>query len=117
VLDNHEKVDVVLGMFQKEVAQRIHSSHGSKKYGILSVLFQAVYDVEYMLELGPESFNPRPKVDSAVIRCTHKKDYLPEYDPSVLHQVVKMAFNQRRKMMRNSLKSLPEFEKIKIVCS
>ncbi len=113
VLKNHIQIPVVVAMFQKEVAQRICAAHGSKSYGILSVLFQTVYRVEYMMDVAPNQFSPAPKVNSAVIRCFHKEDYDPPYHPAVLHQLVKMAFNQRRKMLRNSLKSLPEFEQIK----
>jgi len=113
VLENHTQIPVVVAMFQKEVAQRICAAHGSKTYGILSVLFQVLYRVEYMMDIAPDQFVPAPKVNSAVIRCFHKEDYNPQYHPLVLHQLVKMAFNQRRKMLRNSLKSLPEFEHIK----
>ena len=93
------------GMFQKEVAQRIAEKEGSKVYGILSVLTQAFFDVEYLFTVPPTVFNPPPKVDSGVIRFTRKKDYSLPVDEKLFFRVVKTAFNQRRKMLRSSLKS------------
>ncbi len=93
------------GMFQKEVAQRIASKHGSKVYGILSVLTQAFFDVEYLFTVPPEVFNPPPRVDSGVIRLTRKKDYSLPVDEKLFFRVVKTAFQQRRKMLRGSLKT------------
>ena len=107
MLDNRELIPQMVGMFQKEVATRIVSGHGSKAYGILSVLVQTFYDAEYLFSVKPGSFSPPPKVTSAVIRLTRKKgvDMEPEVEKR-LRQVVKMAFNQRRKMLRNSLKTI-----------
>ncbi|WP_010180042.1 16S rRNA (adenine(1518)-N(6)/adenine(1519)-N(6))-dimethyltransferase RsmA [Aquimarina agarilytica] len=98
------------GMFQKEVAQRICEKEGSKAYGILSVLTQAYYNAEYLFTVGPEVFNPPPKVDSGVLRLTRKEDYDLPCDEKLFKAVVKQAFNQRRKTLRNSLKSfeIPE---------
>jgi len=108
VIDWKEQVPVMIGMFQKEVAQRIVSKPGSKVYGILSVLVQAFYEVEYLFDVPPESFNPPPKVMSGVIRLKRKTELLPMKSERALFTLVKAAFNQRRKMLRNSLKSLFE---------
>jgi 16S rRNA (adenine1518-N6/adenine1519-N6)-dimethyltransferase len=93
-------------MFQKEVAQRIAEKEGSKVYGIMSVLTQAFYDVEYLFTVPPTVFNPPPKVDSGVIRLTRKENYTLPVNEKLFYTVVKTAFNQRRKTMRNSLKTL-----------
>lgn len=93
------------GMFQKEVAQRIAEKEGSKAYGIISVLTQAFFDAEYLFTVPPTVFNPPPKVDSGVIRLIRKKDYSLPVDERLFFRVVKTAFNQRRKMLRSSLKS------------
>lgn len=108
VLDWKEQVPVMIGMFQKEVAERVVSKPGSKVYGILSVLVQAFYEVEYLFDVPPESFNPPPKVMSGVIRLKRKSTLLPMKSERALFTLVKAAFNQRRKMLRNSLKSLFE---------
>jgi 16S rRNA (adenine1518-N6/adenine1519-N6)-dimethyltransferase len=92
-------------MFQKEVAKRIAEKEGSKVYGILSVLTQAFFDVEYLFTVPPTVFNPPPKVDSGVIRLTRKENYSLPVDEKLFFRVVKTAFNQRRKMLRGSLKS------------
>lgn len=110
VIDWKEQVPVMIGMFQKEVAQRIVSKPGSKVYGILSVLVQAFYEVEYLFDVPPESFTPPPKVMSGVIRLKRKTAVLPMKSERALFTLVKAAFNQRRKMLRNSLKSLFEDE-------
>ncbi len=106
-LDHRDQVVEFGGMFQKEVAQRICASHGSKTYGILSVLSQAYYDAKYLFTVKPGVFNPPPKVDSGVLLLSRKRDYdsLPCTYIS-LSRVVKTAFQQRRKTLRNSLKSL-----------
>ena len=101
------------GMFQKEVALRIAAGPGSKTYGILSVLTQAFYDVEYLFSVPPSVFNPPPKVDSGVIRLVRKKDFQLPVDPAFFFRVVKTAFNQRRKTLRNSLKSFQISDKLK----
>ncbi len=106
VLEWRDYIPEFAGMFQKEVAQRICASEGSKTYGILSVLAQAFYDVEYLFSVPPTVFNPPPKVDSGVIRLRRKKEYRLPCDEDLLFRVVKTAFNQRRKTLRNSLKAL-----------
>ncbi len=107
MLENKERIPEFTGMFQKEVAQRICEKEGSKAYGILSVLAQAFYDAEYLFTVGPEVFDPPPKVDSGVLRLTRKTDYKDlACDPNMLRKVVKMAFQQRRKTLRNSLKGM-----------
>ncbi len=93
------------GMFQKEVAQRICSKEGSKVYGILSVLTQAFYDAEYLFTVPPSVFNPPPKVDSGVLRLTRKENYSLPCDEALFFKVVKAGFQQRRKTLRNSLKT------------
>jgi len=104
VLEWKTQVPVMIGMFQKEVAQRIVSQPGSKVYGILSVLVQAFYEVEYLFDVPPESFNPPPKVMSGVIRLRRKADPVPVKSERDLFVLVKAAFNQRRKMLRNAVK-------------
>ena len=104
VLDWKAQVPVMIGMFQKEVAERVVSRPGTKVYGILSVLIQAFYETEYLFDVPPESFDPPPKVMSGVIRLRRREvpaDIRSERSFSVL---VKAAFNQRRKMLRNPLK-------------
>ena len=104
-IENREFVPEFAGMFQKEVAMRIAEKPGTKVYGILSVLTQAFFDVEYLFTVPPNVFNPPPKVDSGVIRFTRKKDYSLPVNEKLFFRVVKTAFNQRRKMLRSSLKS------------
>ncbi|MGQ3677758.1 16S rRNA (adenine(1518)-N(6)/adenine(1519)-N(6))-dimethyltransferase RsmA [Tenacibaculum discolor] len=104
-IENREFVPEFSGMFQKEVAQRIAEKEGSKTYGILSVLTQAFYDAEYLFTVPPSVFNPPPKVDSGVIRLIRKENYTLPVDEKLFFRVVKKAFNQRRKMLRSSLKS------------
>ena len=104
-IENREYVIEFAGMFQKEVAKRIAEKEGSKVYGILSVLTQAFFDVEYLFTVPPTVFNPPPKVDSGVIRLVRKKDFSLPVDEKLFFRVVKAAFNQRRKMLRSSLKS------------
>lgn len=93
------------GMFQKEVAKRICEKEGSKTYGILSVLTQAFYEAEYLFTVPPSVFIPPPKVDSGVLRLRRKSDYSLPCDEKMFFSVVKTAFQQRRKTLRNSLKS------------
>jgi len=104
-LENREFVPEFAGMFQKEVAQRIAEKEGSKVYGILSVITQAFYEVEYLFTVPPSVFNPPPKVDSGVIRLVRKENYTLPVDEKLFFRVVKTSFNQRRKMLRGSLKS------------
>jgi 16S rRNA (adenine1518-N6/adenine1519-N6)-dimethyltransferase len=105
VLDLRDQVDVVVGMFQKEVAERIAIKAGTKAYGILSVLLQAFYDVEYLFTVEPAVFVPPPKVRSAVIRLTRNKTQKLDCDEKLFKAIVKSTFNQRRKMVRNGVKS------------
>lgn len=112
-LENKEKIPEFCGMFQKEVAQRIAEKEGSKSYGILSVLTQAYYDVDYLFTVPPTVFNPPPKVDSGVIRLIRKENYTLPVDEKLFVKVVKTAFNQRRKTLRNSLKSFNLSENLK----
>ncbi len=107
LLDMREQVPEFSGMFQKEVAQRICEPEGSKTYGILSVLVQAFYDAAYLFTVHPEVFNPPPKVQSGVLRLVRKENFQLECDEKLLFKVVKSAFNQRRKTLRNSLKTFP----------
>lgn len=106
VLDNREKIPVVAGMLQKEVAQRICSGPGSKVYGILSVLLQAWYDCSYLFDVGPMVFAPPPKVTSGVIRLTRNSRTELGCDEKKFKTVVKTAFGQRRKTLRNSIGGL-----------
>ncbi|MBR1881458.1 MAG: 16S rRNA (adenine(1518)-N(6)/adenine(1519)-N(6))-dimethyltransferase RsmA [Muribaculaceae bacterium] len=106
VLEHKDQVPVCSGMFQREVAQRVASGPGSKDYGILSVLLQVWYDIEYLFTVDEHVFNPPPKVKSGVIRLTRNKVTHPGCDERLLQKVVKAAFGQRRKMLRNSMRSL-----------
>jgi 16S rRNA (adenine1518-N6/adenine1519-N6)-dimethyltransferase len=103
-LENRDVVPVFSGMFQKEVAERIASKPGSKVYGILSVLTQAFYEVEYLFTVSEQVFSPPPKVKSGVIRLVRKRDFHLDCDEVLFFKVVKTAFQQRRKTLRNSLK-------------
>lgn len=103
-----EMVPEMVGMFQKEVADRVIAPPGSKTYGVISVLVQAFYEGERLMNVPPSSFNPPPKVDSAVIRLTRKENLDLGCDERLFRTVVKTAFGQRRKMLRNTLKSLFE---------
>ena len=106
VLDYKDRIPEVVGMVQKEVAERIAEGPGSKTYGILSVLLQAWYDIEYLFTVGSGCFAPPPKVESAVIRLTRNSRTSLGCDEALFKTVVKTAFGQRRKMMRNPLKPL-----------
>lgn len=103
-LDYKDKVIEIVGMFQKEVAERIASKEGSKVYGITSVLLQAYYDIEYLFTVGEEVFDPPPKVKSAVIRLKRNQVEKLDCNEKLFKSIVKSAFNQRRKTLRNSLK-------------
>ncbi|WP_298357113.1 16S rRNA (adenine(1518)-N(6)/adenine(1519)-N(6))-dimethyltransferase RsmA [Runella sp.] len=105
-LDYRDTVSEIVGMFQKEVAMRIASPPGKKDYGILSVLLQAFYDIEYSFTVPPEAFEPPPKVQSGVIRLKRNAVTHLDCDEKKFKQVVKAGFNQRRKTLRNALKSL-----------
>jgi len=104
ILEWKDNVPVVIGMFQKEVAQRAASKEGSKVYGVLSVLIQAYYDVEYLFEVSNNCFDPPPKVQSGVIRLKRRKEELKVKSDRYFWVLVKTAFNQRRKTLRNAVK-------------
>jgi 16S rRNA (adenine1518-N6/adenine1519-N6)-dimethyltransferase len=112
ILDNRHLVPEVVGMFQKEVAERCASKPGSKEYGILSVFLQAYYKVEYLFTVKAGVFNPPPKVLSAVIRLTRNETADLGCDEKLFWQVVKAGFNQRRKTLRNAVSSLINKEKM-----
>lgn len=112
-LAHRQQIPEFSGMFQKEVAQRICEQPGSKTYGILSVLVQAFYKAEYLFTVPPQVFNPPPKVDSGVLRLTRKENFSLACDEALFFKVVKTAFNQRRKTLRNSLKSFNLSDKLK----
>lgn len=106
VLEWKDLVQCMVGMFQKEVAQRVAAREGSKTYGILSVLVQAFFQVEYLFEVGENAFTPPPKVKSAVIRLTPRAE-LPDFrSEEHLRTLVRTAFNQRRKMLRNAVRGI-----------
>lgn len=104
LLEWKEQIPVMIGMFQKEVAERIVSKPHTKVYGILSVLVQAFYEVEYLFDVPPESFNPPPKVMSGVIRLKRKETPVEVRSEKAFFTLVKAAFGQRRKMLRNPMK-------------
>ena len=104
VYDNREQVPEVVGMFQKEVAERIASKPGNKTYGIISVLLQSYYDIEYLFTVDEHVFDPPPKVKSGVIRLTRNSTTKLDCDEALFVRVVKAGFGQRRKMLRNGLK-------------
>ena len=106
VIDHRNRIPQVVCMIQKEVAERIAEKPGTKTYGILSVLLQAWYDIEYLFTVGEGAFNPPPKVKSAVIRLTRNGRQDLGCDEALFKKVVKTAFGQRRKTLRNSLKTL-----------
>jgi 16S rRNA (adenine1518-N6/adenine1519-N6)-dimethyltransferase len=106
LLEMRDRIPELVGMFQKEVGERLAAGHGSKVYGITSVLTQAYFDATYLFTVSEGSFNPPPKVKSGVIRLVRREDP-PVVPYGQLAAVVKTAFNQRRKTLRNALKSLP----------
>lgn len=106
MLDNRDLIPCCTGMIQREVALRIASQPGNKQYGILSVLIQAWYNVEYLFTVEPDVFNPPPKVQSAVIRMTRNEVTNLGCDEQLFRRIVKATFNQRRKMLRVSLRQL-----------
>ena len=115
MLDNRDLIPCCTGMIQHEVAVRMASQPGNKQYGILSVLIQAWYDVEYLFTVEPGVFNPPPKVQSAVIRMTRNKVQKLGCDEELFKRVVKTAFNQRRKMLRVSLRQFLSTEAIQMI--
>ncbi len=104
MVENRTLIPEMVGMFQKEVAQRVIAPPGSKVYGVISVLIQAYYDGTYLFDVKPGNFDPPPKVMSGVIRLIRKKQSSLGCDEKLFRAVVKSAFNQRRKMLRNTLK-------------
>ena len=106
IIENRDLVPQCVGMIQKEVAVRIAEPPGSREYGILSVLLQAWYDIEYLFTVSEKVFNPPPKVKSAVIRLRRNNTTKLDCDETLFVKVVKASFGQRRKMLRNSLKSV-----------
>jgi 16S rRNA (adenine1518-N6/adenine1519-N6)-dimethyltransferase len=106
ILENKTRVTEVVCMLQKEVARRLASPPGSREYGILSVLLQAYYEIEYLFTVAPHVFNPPPKVQSAVIRLRRNERQALPCNEDLFKKVVKTAFNQRRKVLRNSLRSM-----------
>lgn len=113
MLEYRQQIPEFSGMFQKEVAKRICEKAGSKTYGILSVLVQTFYEAEYLFTVNPEVFSPPPKVESGVLRLVKKENFQLECDEKLLFRVVKTAFQQRRKTLRNSLKSFNLSEDLK----
>lgn len=112
-IEMRTQVPEFAGMFQKEVALRICEKKGSKVYGILSVLTQAFFDTEYLFTVPPEVFNPPPKVDSGVLRLMRKENFTLPCDEKLFFRVVKTAFQQRRKTLRNSLKTFAFSDSLK----
>jgi 16S rRNA (adenine1518-N6/adenine1519-N6)-dimethyltransferase len=106
IYDNRNQVNEMVGMFQKEVAERVCSGPGTKKYGILSVLLQSFYDVDYLFTVDEHVFDPPPKVKSGVMKLKRNSVKDLDCDEKLFFNVVKAIFNQRRKMVRNSIKSL-----------
>lgn len=106
VLDNRKQIPFCSGMIQKEVAERMAAPPGSKTYGILSILMQVWYDIEYLFTVNEQAFIPPPKVKSAVIKLTRNNREKLNCNENLFKTVVKTSFNQRRKMLRNSIKSL-----------
>lgn len=113
IINNKENIPEMVGMFQKEVAERIVSGPNSKKYGIISVLTQLFYDAEYLFSVGPNCFSPPPKVNSGVIRLIRKdKAFHKDINISLFKSIVKISFGKRRKMLRNSLRAFFEQKNI-----
>ena len=111
ILDERQRVPEVVGMLQKEVAERISAPPGNKTYGILSVLLQAYYDIEYLFTVEPHVFHPPPKVRSAVIRLQRNATQQLDCDEALFKKIVKQGFQNRRKTLRNALKplNLPDY--------
>ena len=105
-LEHKDIIPEIAGMFQKEVAERLASQPGNKNYGIISVLLQAYYDIEYLFTVNEDVFTPPPKVKSGVIRLIRKENQTLDCDEKLFKRVIKTAFNQRRKTLRNALKSI-----------
>jgi len=112
-IEHRDNIPFFSGMFQKEVAERIAEKPGSKKYGILSVLAQAFFEIDYLFTVPPTVFDPPPKVNSGVIQLVRREDYSLPVPEKMFFRVIKTAFNQRRKMLRSSLKSLQLSDKLR----
>ena len=112
ILENYLLVDNLVGMFQKEVAERIISKPNSKEYGIISVKTQLLYDVKILFDVSPNVFFPKPRVNSSVISMTKKKNVNINFDVELFDRLVKLSFQQRRKKIKNSLKKLDIKENI-----
>jgi 16S rRNA (adenine1518-N6/adenine1519-N6)-dimethyltransferase len=108
ILEWKNDVECTVGMFQKEVAQRVAAKHGNKSYGVLSVLVQAFFETEYLFEVSEQAFVPPPKVKSAVIRLLPRRQAIEMSSEKQFFLLVKTAFNQRRKMLRNAVRELFE---------
>ncbi|MFI3295619.1 MAG: 16S rRNA (adenine(1518)-N(6)/adenine(1519)-N(6))-dimethyltransferase RsmA [Rikenellaceae bacterium] len=106
ILEHKNKVPEIVGMLQKEVAVRLAAPPTGKEYGILSVLLQAYYDIEYLFDVTPDNFNPPPKVQSGVIRLKRNKVESLDCDEVLMKKIIKATFNQRRKTIRNSLSAI-----------
>lgn len=106
MLDHVEQVPEMVGMFQKEMAERIIAEPGSKTFGVISVFAQVAYEGEYLFTVAPEEFNPPPRVQSAVIRLKRKENYQLDCDEKLFKRIVKTAFSQRRKMLRSTMKAI-----------
>ena len=113
LIEYRDRIPEFSGMFQKEVAQRICAGEGNKTYGILSVLVQAFYEAEYLFTVPPQVFDPPPKIQSGVLRLRRKQSYSLDCDEALFFRIVKTAFNQRRKTLRNSLKTFSLSENLK----
>ena len=111
-IDNYKSVKAIIGMFQKEVAERIISKNNSKQYGILSVKTQLFYDTKILFDVSPNVFFPKPKVNSAVISLTRKENINIDCDLELLDRIIKLSFQHRRKKIKNSLKKLDIEENI-----
>ena len=111
-IDNYKSISGLIGMFQKEVAERIISKNNCKQYGILSVKTQLFYDTKILFNVSPNVFFPKPKVESAIISLTRKKNLTIDCDLDLLDKVIKLSFPQRRKKIKNSLKRLDIQENI-----
>lgn len=111
-IDYHLQIPEIMGMFQKEVAERVAEKPGSKKYGILSVLLQTFYDIDYCFTVSEHVFNPPPKVKSGVIRCIHNGRKELPVDEILYKQIIKSTFNQRRKTIKNGLKPIVDVKNL-----
>lgn len=110
IIDNYEQIPFMVGMFQKEMAVRIASPHGSKDYGVISVLTQLYYDVKVEFDILPTSFSPPPKVMSSIISLKRKEHINLDFDVVLFKKIVKAGFSQRRKMLRNGLSGMLDKE-------